>query len=65
MIRKHILLLLISSATLAAPLWAAAEGASTEGFYAGANLGMGMPNLKTPNGVDKDSQAVAGERACS
>jgi OmpA-OmpF porin, OOP family len=60
MIRKHILLLLISSVTLAAPLWAAAEGASTEGFYAGANLGMGMPNLKTPNGVDKDSQAVAG-----
>jgi len=58
--RKHAILWLMSSLTFVAPLCASAEGARTEGFYAGANLGVGMPNLKTPNGVDKDSQAVAG-----
>lgn len=44
--------------TLASPWLAHAEG-----FYAGADLGLGMPSLKTPNGVDKDSQAVAGVMA--
>lgn len=31
-----------------------------EGFYGGLNAGVGMPDLRTPNGVNKDYQAVAG-----
>lgn len=53
--RKQAIVLLISSFTWMAPMLASAEG-----LYAGINLGIGMPNLKTPNGVDKDSQTVAG-----
>ncbi len=31
-----------------------------EGWYAGLNLGMGVANLRTPNGTDRDSQTVLG-----
>lgn len=41
-------------------LAAGAMNAQAEGLYGGLNLGLGMPNLHTPNGVDKDKQAVAG-----
>ena len=34
--------------------------ADSEGFYAGLNAGVGMPSLHTPNGTDKNSQAVVG-----
>jgi len=55
MLHTRTLKLLASSLLFAVPLFASAEG-----VYGGLNLGIGMPNLKTPNGVDKDSQAVAG-----
>jgi OmpA-OmpF porin, OOP family len=34
--------------------------ADDQGFYAGANLGIGKPNINTPNGTDKNSSAVGG-----
>ena len=55
MLRKSLVIRLASSLLFTLPLLASAEG-----FYGGLNLGVGMPNLKTPNGVDKDSKAVAG-----
>lgn len=55
MSRQHVIKLLVNSLLLSFPLLAGAEG-----WYGGLNLGVGMPNLKTPNGVDKDSQSVAG-----
>jgi OmpA-OmpF porin, OOP family len=34
--------------------------AADQGFYTGVNLGIGKPNINTPNGTDKSSSAVAG-----
>jgi OmpA-OmpF porin, OOP family len=34
--------------------------AGDQGFYTGANLGIGKPNINMPNGTDKSSSAVAG-----
>ena len=53
--QKTLISLLLSSLALMG-----AHTASAEGFYAGANLGVAKSGLKTPNGVDKDSQGVAG-----
>lgn len=53
-----------SSMMIAAALLASTSlTASAEGFYGGFNLGLGMPDLRTPNGVDKDKQAVVGALA--
>lgn len=55
MLRKPLVIQLASSLLLSLPLLASAEG-----LYGGLNLGVGMLNLNTPNGVDKDTQAVVG-----
>ena len=34
--------------------------AGDEGFYAGGNIGVGKPNVNTPNGEDKSSSVVGG-----
>jgi OOP family OmpA-OmpF porin len=34
--------------------------AEDQGFYAGANVGIGKPDINTTNGTDKNSSAVAG-----
>ncbi|HQC29065.1 MAG TPA: outer membrane beta-barrel protein [Methylotenera sp.] len=34
--------------------------ADDQGFYLGANAGIGKPNINTPNGLDKSSSAVGG-----
>lgn len=34
--------------------------AGDEGFYAGANIGVGKPNINTTNGNDKSTSAVGG-----
>ncbi|MDP8566791.1 porin family protein [Methylophilus aquaticus] len=56
---KAISSLIITGALLASTSFPA----SAEGFYGGLNLGLGMPDLRTPSGVDKDKQAVVGALA--
>jgi OOP family OmpA-OmpF porin len=34
--------------------------AGDEGFYAGGNIGVGKPNINTPNGEDKKSSVLGG-----
>jgi OmpA-OmpF porin, OOP family len=51
--------ILLSSFVIASTVSSIAY-ADDEGFYAGANLGIGKPNISTPNGTDKNSSAVGG-----
>lgn len=53
--RQSVFNLLVSSLLLTAPLIGHAEG-----FYGGFNVGVANNNLSTPNGVDKENQAIAG-----
>jgi OmpA-OmpF porin, OOP family len=45
---------------IVAAAFSSAAFAEDQGFYAGANLGIGKPNINTPNGLDKSSSAVGG-----
>jgi OmpA-OmpF porin, OOP family len=51
--------MLLSSFALASTISNIAY-ADDQGLYAGANLGIGKPNINTPNGTDKSSSAVGG-----
>lgn len=53
--RQSVFNLLVSSLLLTAPLLGHAEG-----FYGGFNVGVANNHLSTPNGVDKENQAIAG-----
>jgi OOP family OmpA-OmpF porin len=47
-------------ATLSFVIVSAPAFAGDNGFYAGMNLGIGKPDINTPNGTSKDSSVVAG-----
>lgn len=52
---RHTPLLMALTTCLTLPTWALADG-----VYTGLNLGMANASLRTPNGVDRNDQTVAG-----
>jgi OOP family OmpA-OmpF porin len=59
-VKKNKTYLLGSMVAIAIISNAAIASASDEGFYAGGNIGVGKPNIHTPNGEDKSSSVVGG-----